>query len=84
MFYDILIIDMGVLIVSDGCCLMVIVMGDDWYDVEILVEIVFKINLDVWIVGKCVNLECVFKVGDELGGYIVLGYVDGVVEVIVM
>lgn len=85
--YDIEIIDIGVLIVCDGVCLIVIVLGSElcnWFDVEISVESVEKINIgwNKWYVGKWFNLECVLKVGDELGGYIVLGYVDGVVDLI--
>ena len=58
--------------------------GDDWYDVEISAETVSKTNLDAWAVGKRVNLERALKVGDELGGHIVSGHVDGVAEVIAM
>ena len=82
--YDISTIDMGASIASDGCCLTVIAMGDDWYDVEISAESVSKTNLDAWTVGKRVNLERALKVGDELGGHIVSGHVDGVAEVIAM
>ncbi|MEJ5217477.1 riboflavin synthase [Cognatishimia sp. D5M38] len=82
--YDISTIDMGASIASDGCCLTVIAMGDDWYDVEISAETVSKTNLDAWTVGKRVNLERALKVGDELGGHIVSGHVDGVAEVIAM
>lgn len=82
--YDISTIDMGASIASDGCCLTVIAMGDDWYDVEISAETVSKTNLDAWSVGKRVNLERALKVGDELGGHIVSGHVDGVAEVIAM
>ncbi len=82
--YNISTIDMGASIASDGCCLTVIAMGDDWYDVEISAETVSKTNLDAWSVGKRVNLERALKVGDELGGHIVSGHVDGVAEVIAM
>ena len=82
--YDVSTIDMGASIASDGCCLTVIAMGDDWYDVEISTETVSKTNLDAWTVGKRVNLERALKVGDELGGHIVSGHVDGVAEVIAM
>ena len=82
--YDISTIDMGASIASDGCCLTVIAMGDDWYDIEISAETVSKTNLDAWTVGKRVNLERALKVGDELGGHIVSGHVDGVAEVIAM
>jgi len=80
--YDTEGIDIGASIASDGVCLTVIALGDDWYDVQISAETVSKTNLDGWQVGKRVNLERALKVGDELGGHIVSGHVDGVAEVI--
>ena len=82
--YDTAGIDMGASIASDGACLTVIALGDDWYDVQISAETVSKTNLDGWVVGKRVNLERALKVGDELGGHIVSGHVDGVAEIIQM
>ncbi|MCI5095319.1 MAG: riboflavin synthase [Rhodobacteraceae bacterium] len=82
--YDTAGIDMGASIASDGVCLTVIALGDDWYDVQISAETVSKTNLDGWMVGKRVNLERALKVGDELGGHIVSGHVDGVAEIIQM
>lgn len=80
--YDTGGIDIGASIASDGVCLTVIALGDDWYDVQISAETVSKTNLDTWSVGKRVNLERALKVGDELGGHIVSGHVDGVAQVI--
>lgn len=80
--YDTASIDLGASIASDGVCLTVIALGDDWYDVQISAETVSKTNLDAWQVGKRVNLERALKVGDELGGHIVSGHVDGVAEVV--
>ncbi|MES0825189.1 riboflavin synthase [Ruegeria sp. SCP11] len=80
--YDTAGIDIGASIASDGVCLTVIALGDDWYDVQISAETVSKTNLDGWQVGKRVNLERALKVGDELGGHIVSGHVDGVAEVV--
>ncbi len=80
--YDTAGIDLGASIASDGVCLTVIALGDDWYDVEISAETVSKTNLGNWNVGKRVNLERALKVGDELGGHIVSGHVDGVAEVV--
>ncbi|OED47012.1 riboflavin synthase [Leisingera sp. S232] len=79
--YDTASIDLGASIASDGVCLTVIALGDDWYDVQISAETVSKTNLDSWAEGKRVNLERALKVGDELGGHIVSGHVDGVAEV---
>lgn len=80
--YDTTGIDMGASIASDGVCLTVVDLGPDWYDVQISAETVNMTNLGAWTVGKRVNLERALKVGDELGGHIVSGHVDGVAEVI--
>ncbi|KUP92085.1 riboflavin synthase [Tritonibacter horizontis] len=80
--YDTSRIDMGASIASDGVCLTVVGLGPDWYDVQISAETVSKTNLATWAVGKRVNLERALKVGDELGGHIVSGHVDGVAEVV--
>lgn len=80
--YDTSGIDLGASIASDGVCLTVIELGPDWYDVQISAETVSKTNIGAWDVGKRVNLERALKVGDELGGHIVSGHVDGVAEVV--
>ena len=82
--YDTGTIDLGASIASDGVCLTVIEIGPDWYDVEISAETVSKTNLGDWEVGKRVNLERALKVGDELGGHIVSGHVDGVADIVAM
>jgi riboflavin synthase len=82
--YDTQGIDMGASIASDGVCLTVVGLGDDWYDVQISAETVAMTNLADWVVGQRVNLERALKVGDELGGHIVSGHVDGVAEVVAM
>lgn len=77
-------IDIGASIACEGVCLTVITLGDDWFDVEISAETVTMTNIgrNGWTVGKRINLERALKVGDELGGHIVSGHVDGVAEVI--
>ena len=85
--YDIAGIDMGASIACDGVCLTVIALGktpQNWFDVEISAETVSKTNIgrNGWPAGKRINLERALKVGDELGGHIVSGHVDGVAEVI--
>ncbi|MEP4037244.1 riboflavin synthase [Pseudophaeobacter sp.] len=80
--YDTAGIDLGASIASDGVCLTVIELGADWYDVQISAETVSKTNLAAWVLGKRVNLERALKVGDELGGHIVSGHVDGIAEVV--
>jgi len=80
--YDTAGIDMGASIASDGVCLTVVDLGPDWYEVQISAETVSKTNLGDWRAGKRVNLERALRVGDELGGHIVSGHVDGVAEVV--
>ncbi|WP_299736074.1 riboflavin synthase [uncultured Roseobacter sp.] len=82
--YDTQSIDMGASIASDGVCLTVVDLGPDWYEVQISAETVEKTNIgrNNWVVGKRVNLERALRVGDELGGHIVSGHVDGVAEVV--
>ena len=75
-------IDMGASIASDGVCLTVVELGPDWYDVQISAETVSKTNVATWVAGKRINLERALRVGDELGGHIVSGHVDGVAEVV--
>ncbi|MCU0816342.1 MAG: riboflavin synthase [Cypionkella sp.] len=83
--YPVEAIDIGASIASDGVCLTVIATGTsprNWYDVQISAETVSKTNLSDWRPGKRVNLERALKVGDELGGHIVSGHVDGVARVV--
>jgi riboflavin synthase len=79
-------IDLGASIACDGVCLTVVAKGSDdqggWFDVDISAETVSKTNLSGWAPGKRVNLERALKVGDELGGHIVSGHVDGLAEVV--
>lgn len=83
--YDVAGIDIGASIACEGVCLTVVALGRtprNWFDVEISAETVSKTNLAGWTVGKRLNLERALKVGDELGGHIVSGHVDGVAEVV--
>ena len=82
--YDTSGIDMGASIASDGVCLTVVDLGPDWYEVQVSRETVDMTNLGDWKQGHRVNLERALRVGDELGGHIVSGHVDGVAEVVGM
>ena len=85
--YDVDGIDIGASIACNGVCLTVIALGrepQNWFDVEISAETVSATNVSNWSVGKRLNLERALKVGDELGGHIVSGHVDGVAEVVGM
>ncbi len=83
--YDVAGIDIGASIACNGVCLTVIALGKDpqnWFDVEISAETVSATNIGDWAVGGRLNLERALKVGDELGGHIVSGHVDGVAQVV--
>jgi riboflavin synthase len=83
--YDVARIDIGASIACEGICLTVVDLGTaprNWFDVQISAETVSKTNLSGWTVGTVINLERALKVGDELGGHIVSGHVDGVAEVV--
>jgi riboflavin synthase len=85
--YDVDGIDIGASIACNGVCLTVIALGTaprNWFDVEISAETVGATNVGGWATGKRVNLERALKVGDELGGHIVSGHVDGVAQVVAM
>lgn len=85
--YDVDGIDLGASIACNGVCLTVIALGRDpqnWFDVQISAETVGATNVAGWKTGTPLNLERALKVGDELGGHIVSGHVDGVAEVIAM
>jgi len=84
--YDTSGIEIGASIACDGVCLTVIELGADWFDVEISAETVSKTNIGAtnWPKGRRLNLERALKVGDELGGHIVSGHVDGVADIIAM
>ena len=83
--YDVQHLDIGASVASDGVCLTVIAKGTtprNWYEVQISAETVARTNLGGWRPGTLVNLERALKVGDELGGHIVSGHVDGVAKVV--
>ena len=83
--YDPAAIAIGASIACSGPCLTVIAkggkQGDAWFSVEASAETLSKTTLGNWAVGSRVNLERSLKVGEEIGGHIVSGHVDGVGEV---
>jgi riboflavin synthase len=82
--YDVTRIDTGASIACEGVCLTVIATGTDpraWFDVQVSAETLSKTNLSAWTAGTRVNLERALRVGDELGGHIVSGHVDGLARV---
>lgn len=82
--YDVSGIDMGASIACQGCCLTVVEKADDTFSVDVSGESVAMTNLGDWNVGSPVNLERALRVGDELGGHIVSGHVDGVATILSM
>ncbi len=75
-------IDLGASISHAGCCLTVTEKGEGWFAVEVSGETLSKTKLGDWAEGTRVNLERAARLGDELGGHIVSGHVDGLGEVI--
>ncbi len=79
--------EIGASIACDGVCLTVVSKGDaprNWFEVDISAETLSKTNLGLWVPGRRVNLERALRVGDELGGHIVSGHVDGLAEIIAL
>lgn len=77
-------IDIGASIACDGVCLTVVALGHDprgWFEVQVSAETVGRTNVGGWAPGRRINLERALRVGDELGGHIVSGHVDGLAEV---
>lgn len=70
-------IAIGASIACSGICLSVVERGPGWFAVEASAETISKTTLGDWRVGTAVNLERSLKLGDELGGHLVLGHVDG-------
>ena len=75
-------IDLGASISHAGCCLTVTETGPGWFAVEVSNETLSKTTLGGWKAGDRVNLERAAKLGDELGGHIVSGHVDGLGRVV--
>ena len=79
--YDTGSIDMGASIACSGACLTVVETGPGWFAVDVSGETVARTATGLWTQGARLNLERALRVGDELGGHIVTGHVDGVGEV---
>ncbi len=75
---DMSLIALGASIACSGCCLTAIELGSDWFAAEASAETLDRTTLGTWDVGTVVNLERSLRVGDELGGHLVSGHVDGV------
>ena len=75
-------IDLGASISHAGCCLTVTEKGPGWFAVEVSGETLSKTTLGDWREGDRVNLERAAKLGDEMGGHVVSGHVDGLGRVV--
>lgn len=80
--YDTGSIAIGASIACAGVCLTVVQKAADWFAVDVSAETLSRTTLGAWCEGSRINLERSLKVGDELGGHIVSGHVDGVGEVV--
>lgn len=80
--YDLATVGIGASIACNGCCLTVIEKGPDWFAIQASAETLSKTTLAEWTEGTRVNLERALRIGDELGGHIVSGHVDGLGEIL--
>jgi riboflavin synthase len=80
--WDVSGIDLGASVSHAGCCLTVVEKGRGWFAVEVSNETLSKTTLGAWAEGDRVNLERAARLGDEMGGHVVSGHVDGVGAVV--
>ena len=80
--FDLGDVALGASIACSGVCLTVVDKGADWFAVDLSAETVSRTAADLWREGSRLNLERSLRLGDELGGHIVTGHVDGVGEVV--
>jgi riboflavin synthase len=76
--YEMETVAIGASIACSGACLTVVEKGPDWFAVDLSAETVARTAPGLWTTGGRLNLERALKVGDELGGHIVTGHVDGI------
>ena len=74
--------EIGASIACSGCCLTVVTLAPDRFTVEVSAESLSKTTLGAWRVGTRINLERALRMGDEMGGHVVSGHVDGLAEVL--
>src|SRR3954449_8514806 len=75
-------IAVGASIGCSGCCLTAVEIGADWFAADASAETLSKTTMGCWRVGTRVNLERSLRIGDELGGHLVSGHVDGLAELV--
>ena len=83
--YDLASIALGASIACSGPCLTAVDMGEEggstWFDVDVAAETLARTTAGAWQVGTRINLERSLQIGDELGGHIVTGHVDGIATI---
>ena len=80
--YDLSTVDLGASIACSGVCLTVVDKGADWFAVDVSAESISRTPAGLWTDGARLNLERALRLGDELGGHLVTGHVDGVGTVV--
>ncbi len=80
--YDPAIIDIGASIACAGCCLTVVEKSAGSFSVDVSAETLSRTALGQWRSGTRINLERALRIGDELGGHLVSGHVDGVGHIV--
>ena len=80
--YDTTTVDLGASIACSGVCLTVVDKGPGWFAVDVSGETLRRTAQGDWAPGHRLNLERAMKLGDELGGHIVTGHVDGIAEIV--
>lgn len=75
--YDLSGVALGASIACSGACLTVVDKGPDWFAVDVSGETASKTASGLWRAGAQLNLERALRLGDELGGHLVTGHVDG-------
>ena len=80
--YDMAGVDLGASIACSGVCLTVVDKGEDWFAVDVSAESVARTAQGQWNTGSKLILERSLKLGDEMGGHIVTGHIDGIGEIV--
>ena len=82
--HDLAAVPIGASIACSGCCLTVVEKADGRFAVDVSAESLSKTHLGAWKTGSKLNLELSLKLGDELGGHLVYGHVDGVGKIVAL
>ena len=80
--FDTVAIGTGASVCCSGVCLTVINKGEGWFAADVSAETLARTTVGEWGQGSPVNFERTLKFGDELGGHMVSGHIDGVATVV--